>query len=189
MREWFLTSTQLLLYEYTYYTWLLTYRPRLQRVLPTKALQTIITIMLSSSLCKLPSFPINCALEIPVLISQERKQPFDMCKTLLWSRRRKHSRVVVVQPMYSVVYMGDCLISFACLPSRTITVTQQYHQCEDCPSADVRTEFCYACSFSPSYSYRLWCGFVCSASRRPASFGVFVRCNGSWELARSGQGG
>ena len=148
MREWFLTSTQLLLYEYTYYTWLLTYRPRLQRVSPTKAFQTIITIMLSSSLCKLPSFPINCALEIPVLISQERKQPFDMCKTLLWSRRWKHSRVVVVQPMYSVVYMGDCLISFACLPSRTITVTQQHHQCEDCPShpsADVRTEF--RCAF------------------------------------------
>jgi hypothetical protein len=57
-----------------------------------------------------------------VLISQERKQPFDMCETLLWSLYdttglddvgRGGSHVIDVY----IAYTRDCLIS---LPSRTI---------------------------------------------------------------------
>ena len=69
-------------------------------------------------------------LEIPVLISQERKQPFGMCKPLFWTchwRRRSATD-------WYIVYIKDCLISLlgTCryVPSRTIIVTQQHQMRE-----------------------------------------------------------
>ena len=120
-----------------------------------------------------------------MLISQERKQPFGMCKPLLWSCRWREgvrSRGSGSRYTEYVVYtrLSHRQTSRA---YRRIIVMQQ-HQCSTRtfnPFADVRTEFRRA--GSPSPAGRAWCGFACSASRRPASFRAFVR----WPAVRVGQ--